>query len=188
MIDILKPIPESHAISPSPDQSSTGKTFFLSESQSLLARGGTLNAVIEEQEQSTWSKILNPLLSTLVVITSVAQTISLPLYAGSMNKDDTGSDPFIAFFLASMWFPIIFWCILLIQLIVTCSKPAQLCLLKVAWLEIFLAGLLAGLSQILIALSSAPDRTPPYLQSVFQQSLMVPFTAFARYIVLSKCK
>ena len=170
-IDILRTIPE-------------GQVATDTESTPLVK----LEAVKEESCPSQTIIILRRFLSTMVVLTSVAQTVTLPLYVDVMNDLETGSDPFIAFFLASMWIPIIFWGIIIIMKLAGYGCDYQIAITSVPWFELVFAGLLAAISQVLVAFSSLPDRTPVYMQAIFLQSLMIPFTALARYTMLSKSK
>ena len=147
-----------------------------------------LHPVKEESCPTKTTVLLRRFLSSTVVLTSVAQTVSLPLYADVMNDIETGSDPFIAFFLASMWIPIIFWGITLVVVLAGRRCNYKVSVLSVPWFELIMAGLLAAISQVLVAFSSLPNRTPVYIQAIFLQSLMVPFTALARYVLLSKSK
>ncbi len=50
-----------------------------------------------------------------------------------------------------------------------------------------MAGVLAGLNGILVAFTVLSERTPTYLQAILHQ-LLIPFTAFARYVVLGAGK
>ena len=142
----------------------------------------------EEPCLTRTAKVLRRCLATGVVVTSILQTISFPLYTEIMNDTETGSDPFIASFLAYMWLPVIFWSIILIFKACGSYSTYNMNIFDVPWFDLIMAGLLAGISQVLLALASLPHRTPVYMQAIFQQSLMIPFTALARYVILCKGK
>lgn len=136
-----------------------------------------------ENEQRTMRIILNVFLSVMTVITMVMQTVVTPLYVDAMSGIEVQSDAFIAGFLTCMWIPVIFFtlhfCFNWGRSFKKIVKPPE----QLSY--VFVAGTLAGLSNILVALTSLSLRTPTYLQGILQQTL-IPFTAVSRFILIGK--
>ena len=127
--------------------------------------------------------IVNVFLSVMTVATMVTQTVVTPLYVDAMSGNDVKSDAFIAGFLTCMWIPVIFFALhccfsYKLSLREMIQPPDQL-------MYVFAAGTLAGLSNILVALTSLSLRTPTYLQGILQQTL-IPFTAVSRFTIIGK--
>ena len=129
--------------------------------------------------------VLNVFLAVMTVVTMVTQTVVTPLYVDAMSGIEAKSDAFIAGFLTCMWIPVIFFafhfCFSWGRSFKKIIKPPD------QLVYVFVAGTLAGLSNILVALTSLSLRTPTYLQGVLQQTL-VPFTAISRFLIIGKGK
>ncbi len=178
----LKRSPRSGSVS------SMGSSFSISEMDEenmKLLMDEISASELSEQEKKCLRIVLNVFLSVMTVITMVTQTIITPLYVDAMTDGKARSDAFIAGFLTCMWIPIIFftlhfcfsWGRSFRKLV---RPPDQL-------LYVFVAGTLAGLSNILVAVTSLSLRTPTYLQGILQQTL-IPFTAISRFIIIGKGK
>ena len=138
---------------------------------------------MSERDQRNAMIVLNIFLSVMTVITMVTQTVVTPLYVDAMSGIEVKSDAFIAGFLTCMWIPVIFFaihfCFSFGRSFKKIIKPPD------QFLYVFVAGTLAGLSNILVALTSLSLRTPTYLQGILQQTL-VPFTAVSRFLIIGK--
>lgn len=126
-------------------------------------------------------KWLNVVLVILTVISNVSFTVTLPIYAGAMNK--AGGDTFVVLFYCGMWFPIIF------AVMTICLKygvDKSISLRPTGNLKITaLCGMFLSLNGLLVVYSSPPTRTAPYLQGVLS-TMIIPYTVIGRYFILKK--
>lgn len=126
-------------------------------------------------------KWLNVILVVLTVVSNVSLTVSLPIYAGAMNK--AGGDTFVVLLYTGMWFPIIF------AFMTICLKyglDKSISLRPTGNVKmIAAAAVLLSLNGVFLVYSSPPTRTAPYLQGVLS-IMMIPYTIVGRYVILKK--
>ena len=209
LIDKMKTIPEDQLLCPSPSPTrrvgrqsfaygSTSEQFgysprsFPSDLDSSTERVKLLVHNEEEDVQDccdakTCHHILVSFLALMTVLSMVAQIVSIPLYIDSMSDRDSGSDAFIASFIAAMWQPVIFFVVIFFFIYIQNPRNGSVFLPNVPWSNVAVAGILGGLSTMLVAFTSLPNRTLPEIQAILQQ-LSVPCTVFTRFVVLRKGK
>ncbi len=127
--------------------------------------------------------LLKLALSILTVVFMVGFVVMTPLYTSALSNKTAGSDAYIAIFLAAMWFPLVFF--LQITIVKVFIDRSMEVLPRAPWKNIILVGSLVACNGILMGFSSLPSRTPPHLQALLQ-TMLVPCTVIARYIILRK--
>lgn len=126
-------------------------------------------------------KWMNTLLAILTIITSVSMVVTLPIYAGAVNR--AGGDTYVVLFNAGLWFPVVY---ILVTLCIKFSVDRSITLRPKGNVKIIAAiGFLTGINALLVVYASPPNRTAPYLQGILS-TVTIPFTVIGRYLVLRK--
>ena len=127
--------------------------------------------------------VFNASLAVISIALNVVLTISLPMYAESMEK--VGSDTYIAVLVLGFWFPWPYF-LVLVFVRVFVDKTSRLTPLS-SRLTVATLGAAWSLNAIVISYASLPSRTPPYLQAILP-TLHIPLTVIGRLVILRKGK
>ncbi|CAD5111044.1 DgyrCDS396 [Dimorphilus gyrociliatus] len=120
--------------------------------------------------------ILSIFLTLLTVLSTVTFGISVPLYVASFK------DGFIAILLVAFWFPpLFFFQVLLFKLFI---DPSIVLKSSAPWSNVFMVGFAIALNGIMLAYTSDPNRTPPYLQArIFHPIRMKDLSFFSPMMI-----
>lgn len=167
-----------------------------------LSDNRTLDAPAYENKEVTWDhqvslitferekpkkkysdNLRNIILAVLNLFFNIVVNISLPIYAGTMEK--VGGDMYALLAQAAIYFTLLF---ILLTYFAKVTIDRSISMKPTASFKILLLmGFLTTMNGILVVFASPPDRTPPYLQGILQTTV-IPYTIIFRLLILRKGK